>query len=142
MKTIAQVLLSLALGLTVTVGLNADVRGRLQHAFSQAKARVMQVTDFATNTASNGTANASTQVSAGAEVGSFAGSQVSASASAEANGNASLGTLLNGILGQGQANADASVNMQGALDTSSDGSLFNLTAGSQGGANSGLEIGK
>ena len=142
MKTMAQVLLSLALGLTVTVGLNADVRGRLQHAFGQAKARVMQGTDFATNTASNGTANVNTQVSTGAEVSSFADSQVSASASAEANGNASLGTLLNGILGQGQANADASVNIQGALDTSSDGSLFNLTVGSQGGANSGLEIGK
>jgi len=141
MKTIAQFLLTLALSLAVTAGLNTDVRGKIQHVYDRVEATVTQVTGFAAQTASNVAANANAQLSTNVNVGVSADSKSSASASADANGGANLSTMLKEVLGQGQANASTSANAQGSANTSSDGSLLNLIFGGRGSANGGLGIG-
>lgn len=110
MKTIAQILLSLALSLGVTAGLNPDVRGKIAQTLQTAEATVAQVTDFAAQTVSGVIVNANAQVSAEANAGASADAQGSASAS---------------------ANADA----QSSASASSDGSFLNFLFGGQSGLN-------
>jgi len=140
MKTIAQVLLSLALSLAVTAGFNANARGRIQHLLDKVETTTTRVTDFAARTVSSAAANANGRVSVNANTDVFAGSKNSASASANANGGASLSTMLKDAFGRGQVNAAA--NTQGSATTTDDGSLLNLIFGGQGSANGGFGIGK
>jgi hypothetical protein len=142
MKIIAQFLLTLALSLAATAGLNTNVRGKIQQTFDRVETTVAQATDFAAQTVSRVTANAETHASTNANIGASVGSRSSASASTDANGSANLSTMLKGIFSNGQTNAGASATAQGSTDTSSDGSLLNLIFGGRGSASGGLEIGK
>lgn len=145
MKTIAQILLSLALSFGVTAGFNGNVRGKVDQALQRVEGIVAQAADFGIQTASNATANASVQTSTSAGVGASSDSQSSVSSSASASGNVNggvnLGAALKNLLkGNGQTNANA--NAQTSANATSGGSFLNLLFGGQSDTNAGLNLGQ
>ncbi len=139
MKTIAQIVLTFALSLGATVGLNANARGKAVQVLQRVEGIVSQAADFGMQTASNASANASVQASTnvGASVSSQARSSASASGNAESGAN--LGTMLKGLF-KGQTNAGASA--QTSTSAAGNGSLWNLIFGVQSNANTGFNLGQ
>jgi hypothetical protein len=143
-KTIAQILVSLALSLGITVGFNPDVRIKIGQSLQRLQGAVVQATYFATQTASDVTGAQNVQTSTRGSVGA-SGSNQNGTASSNAKGNAGGNmstTLKSSGSGQSQTNTNVNACVQTSANGSGDSSFLTLLFSGCTDLNSGLGFGR